>query len=95
MKNCRNCKYWNNKQSELGYKDHLGICISPRMEWNSETGASVSLIDRSLNRDGLLKHNTILFESVKDVIPYGSVNTSQYALAANENFGCINFKEIK
>lgn len=90
--NCKNCKYWKNEQAELEYNKFSGICVSPELRFNTTTGRSATVLDRS-NPSGKY-HRTHSLENVSKEIPIGQVESSRYCLVTEETFGCINFTKI-
>jgi len=91
---CKNCKYWKNEQAETDYNKFIGICVSPELKFNIETGISASVLDRS--KESKKFHKCHTFENVSAKVPVGEVQHSNYCLVTNEDFGCVNFtKKIK
>ena len=91
--NCKECKYWKTEQSELDYSKYVGICVSPEIKFNTQTGCSVVVLDRD-NPSGKY-HRTHSLENVSKEIPIEQVESSRYCLVTDENFGCINFTNLK
>ena len=89
---CKNCSHWKNKQAELEYSEHDGICTCFEWEFKIYDNPYISLLDRR-NLSG--KHmNVHRFESQKNIVPLGAVNQSQYCFVTSDIFGCINFKKV-
>lgn len=87
MKNCKNCIHFKNGQRELNYWGDTGFCTSPDMNFNTNDGRLVGVVDRGNVRDqakvsGNPSHD---FESRGP----GNVKHSRYSLAVSANFGCI------
>lgn len=83
---CKKCEHWKNEQAEIEYREFVGICASPKLEFNAKTGCSAYVIDRSnpnTKKAGL--HN---FENKQG---YLNVKRSNYCLVTSEEFGCVNF----
>lgn len=71
----------------------VGICVSPKLKFNTENGCSANVLDRLTPTN---KFNNIhTFENVSDQIPIGQVEKSRYCLITNEDFECINFTKPK
>lgn len=86
---CKNCKHWNNKQSELDYSVHDGICTSHKLKFGTTNYADVKLLDRSNITEKYMGVNR--FENRTKEAPVGQVERSRYCLVTEETFGCINF----
>lgn len=89
--NCLTCKWWNNKQAQLDYNLHYGICTSSKHKFTTTNVGDAMLLDRA-NLSG--KHmNVSRFENQSDIIPFGATEKSRYCLVTEEKFGCINHEK--
>ena len=85
---CKSCKHWNNRQAELEYSTHFGICTCYRWKFTISNAADVVLLDRN-NRSE--KHMGVQrFENQSNVVPIGKADVSRYCFVTEEEFGCIH-----
>lgn len=85
---CKSCIHWNNKQAELDYSKHVGICSCNKWKFTVTNTADVMLLDRA-NRSE--KHMSVhRFESTSNAVPIGAVDKSRYCFVTEEEFGCIH-----
>jgi hypothetical protein len=85
---CKNCEHWKSEQAEMEYRKFVGMCTSPKLAFNSKTGASAYVLDRQ--NPNPTKGNKHLFEHIKT---YLSVEAGNYCLVTSDDFGCINFEK--
>ena len=86
MGKCKDCENWKPEQAELGYRYWVGICTSPKLEFNTNDGASAYVLDRE--NPNPIKDNLLLFENIKSPM---NCNKSRYCFVTNETFGCLHF----
>ena len=91
MPRCSSCKHWKNKQSELEYSGHYGICTNYRWKFTTTNHSDCLLLDRQNRTE---KHMGVSrFESQKNEIPFGEVDRSRYCFVTEEGFGCVHHNE--
>ena len=91
--NCKNCKHWNNRQSELDYSNHYGICSCFRWKFTISSEADIRVLDRLAKTDKNMHVST--FESTSIEVPIGNVDRSRYCFVTEENFGCVHHETKK
>ena len=82
---CRTCKFWMNKQAELGYNEFNGICVSTKLAYDNNNESDAMLLIRDDDTTGR-------FEHITDTIPVGDVRNSQYCLVTGQKYGCVNYQ---
>ena len=95
MKQCKSCIHWHSKQRELNYSPFTGFCLSPKLEFNTVDGKSVSLIDRrehTQNSGVRQGDRSGTFENLETA---ARVNASCYSLVTSKAFGCIDHEPTK
>lgn len=88
---CSNCKYWNNKQAELEYSTHYGICTCFKWKFTTSNYADCVVLDRKNISSVYMGVNR--FENQSEEVPIGAVEQSRYCFVTEEEFGCINYQE--
>ena len=90
---CINCKFWNNKQAELGYNAGVGICTCHKWRFGITNYSDIMLLDRNNKSDKYM--GVQRFESQFNEIPFGKVSPSNYCFVTDWTFGCIHFNGSK
>lgn len=90
---CGTCTSWKNKQAELGYCEHYGICTCDKWGFHSLIEGDVVVLDRKNISNK--KRGVQRFEYQKNNIPIGDVEKSQYCLVTEETFGCVHHISIE
>jgi hypothetical protein len=93
MLNCQSCKHWNNKQSELEYSNHYGICTCFKWKFTTTNDADCQILDRANRSDKHMGVNR--FESQNNHVPIGVTEKSRYCFVTERKFGCIHHSENK
>lgn len=83
---CSTCRHWKNKQRELHYSTHTGICTNGKFEYNTRVGRLISVLDSTNPNTGVIGHQV---ETLGNKV---EANRSRYALATEEEFGCIYYE---
>jgi len=85
---CASCKHWKNKQSELEYSSHNGICTNYKWKFGSTNYADVKVLDRQNRTEKHMGVNR--FECQNNEVPINAVEKSRYCFVTEEGFGCIH-----
>jgi hypothetical protein len=88
---CKNCKWFKSEQAELAYQKTKGFCISPKLEYNTTDGCSITLLDRN-NLHPTTQCTTHRLENIRS-FEGAKQRSNRYVLVVNDEFGCINFTE--
>ena len=91
MPRCSSCKHWKNKQSELEYSNHYGICTCFKWKFTTTNDADCLLLDRGNRTEKFMGVNR--FENQNNQVPIGATDKSRYCFVTEENFGCVHHNE--
>lgn len=88
MPRCISCKHWNNKQAELEYSNHYGICTCFKWKFTFTNDADCLLLDRVNRTEKFMGVNR--FENQNNQVPICATDKSRYCFVTEENFGCVH-----
>lgn len=91
MPRCSSCKHWKNKQAELEYSNHYGICTCFKWKFTTTNDADCLLLDRGNRTEKFMGVNR--FENQNNQVPIGATDKSRYCFVTEENFGCVHYNE--
>jgi hypothetical protein len=88
---CQSCLHWHNRQAELDYAKHTGICTCFKWKFSVTNTADVMLLDRN---NLSTKHMKVQrFENITNITPI-EPDKSRYVFVTEEEFGCIHYKNF-
>lgn len=87
---CKNCQHWKSGQLALSYKEDIGFCAAPNLEYDMVGDRPMArILDRgNLNEKWLRTH----FLKTKKGVSETNVPVDRYTLVTTEDFGCVNFE---
>jgi nitrite reductase/ring-hydroxylating ferredoxin subunit len=88
---CSTCKHWKSKQAELEYSQFYGICTCYKWKFDTSVTGDCLVLDRE-NRSKKTM-GVQRFETQKNQVPFGVVESSRYCFVTEEEFGCIHHEK--
>lgn len=86
---CSSCKHWNNKQAELEYSQHYGICTCFRWKFTTTNDKDCLLLDRGNRTEKFM--GVSRFETQNNQVPIGAVDKSRYCFVTEEGHRMITY----
>jgi len=90
LNRCITCVHWNNRQAELDYSTHYGICTCFKHKFGTANYSDCAVLDRHNRTDKYMGINR--FENQNESVPIGRHDKSYYCFVTEETFGCVNHK---